>query len=630
MFTQGSSRSRVDAAELAAMTQAGTVILDDRRSRPFYFDGRFLTAKDLTRDQNYFLTRQTDLARASGFGIVQGLLVKHPPNNAASTIYIEAGHGVTPGGELVVLPQSRTVNLVDIPEIQRLDAAFGLAPVPRESARNASGLFIIALRSVEYTANPIASYPTSLTAPRSVNDGDIIEAVAITLIPYADSGSGGLEARRSRVARDIFVEGSMRGLPANALPLAMVGLNRGVVEWIDPYLVRREVGAKQKSLLSFGATPRGLREAYVQQYDQQLQEVLQSRNQSNQGQRFSATDYFAALPPTGQMPSATIDPTNFTQIYFPSTVDVSLSLVPSDELAALVEESLLLPPIDLTMTNEALDSIGVLVLMPVNRQQFQQLQGTLRSLTRSLPAVAPGLVAKRTPLLSLQQIRLPRFPIPIVNPQDLVDAEWRKALASSDLLWFVRRRNLSYQATNVGFNVRIVTNEVITEQNLITTLNQAGLLNRVNTIRNTATAAANADVTSLLSSPKLTTSKLLLSGAIKELEAAKTPVELGGEPSSEKLDQASVLQVSNRFGDPKLGEGILRLEAANSQLKDDAIADTVAQSGTIPELDRLASQLSETELQAFSSQLTDVARTNPSGVGNLIKTTLTNRLGGLR
>ncbi len=252
---------------------------------------------------------------------------------------------------------------------------------------------MIALRSVEYTANPIASYPTSLTASRSVNDGDIIEAVAITLIPYADGGSGGLEAqrplvgnsKRSRVARDIFVEGSVRGLPANALPLAMVGLNRGVVEWIDPYLVRREVGAEQKSLLSFGATPRGLREAYVQQYDQQVQEVLQSRNQSNQGRRFSATDYFAALPPAGQMPAATIDPTNFTQIYFPSTVDVSLSLVPSDELAALVEESLLLPPIDLTMTNEALDSVGVLVLMPVNRQQFQQLQGTLRSLTRSLP-----------------------------------------------------------------------------------------------------------------------------------------------------------------------------------------------------------------------------------------------------
>ena len=267
--------------------------------------------------------------------------------------------------------------------------------------------------------------------------------------------------------------------------------------------------------------------------------------------------------------------------------------------------------------------------MPVNRQQFQQLQGTLSSLTRSLPAVAPGLVAKRTPLLSLQQIRLPRLPIPIVNPQDLVDAEWRKALASSDLLWFIRRRNLPYHATNVGFNVRIVTNEVITERNLVTTLNQAGLLNRVNEIRNTATTAANADVTSLLSSPKLNSSKLLLSGAVKELEAAKTTDTSTDQPT-EKLDRAAVLEVSNRFGDPKLGEGILRLEATNAQLKDDTIAATVAQSGTIPELDRLASQLSDTELQTFSAQLTDVARTNPSTVGNLIKTTLNNRLGGLR
>ena len=36
---------------------------------------RFLAARDLARDQNYFLTRQADLARAAGVGVNRGILV---------------------------------------------------------------------------------------------------------------------------------------------------------------------------------------------------------------------------------------------------------------------------------------------------------------------------------------------------------------------------------------------------------------------------------------------------------------------------------------------------------------------------------------------------------------------------
>src|ERR1044072_7607377 len=96
-----SGRDKLDQQELDNLQAAGTIIVDERRTRPPYFDGRFLAARDLTREQNYFLTRQGDLGKAGGLGIVNGLMVG--PGPSSTSIAITAGHGITPSGELVVL-----------------------------------------------------------------------------------------------------------------------------------------------------------------------------------------------------------------------------------------------------------------------------------------------------------------------------------------------------------------------------------------------------------------------------------------------------------------------------------------------------------------------------------------------
>src|SRR5688500_7220467 len=177
-----------DRAELERLQRAGLLVTDERRRRPRYFDGRFLAARDLTREQQYFLARQDDLGRARGAGVVRGLAVS-PGDEGADSLTISAGHGITLTGEIVILDETITVNLTDLPEIERLNTALGLSRVPFPAMRNRSGIFILALRPLEFTANPIASYPTTITGQRSVEDGDIIEAVAITLIPYPDGGS---------------------------------------------------------------------------------------------------------------------------------------------------------------------------------------------------------------------------------------------------------------------------------------------------------------------------------------------------------------------------------------------------------------------------------------------------------
>jgi hypothetical protein len=441
---QGPDRLRLKADQIRAFQ--ASLVVDPRRRRPLYFDGRFLAARDLVRDQNYFLTRQSDLGRAGGFGVVEGLYVDR--GGTPSSLAITAGHGVTPAGELVVLPADFTVELTEIPEIQRLNAAFGLLSLPAEPPRNRTGLFVLALRPVEFSANPIASYPTQVAGPRTAEDGDIVEGAVITLIPYPDEGPDLTPVlRRARAAHEVFVGGTAKGAAAGALPLAMVALNRGTVEWVDVFMVRREVGASQSDIIGLGFAPRALRQAHLLQYEAHLREVLALRQ--GLGNRFAASDYFQALPPAGRLPAACVDPETFSQIFFPSTVDVDLSLVPEDEIPALVEESLSLQPIDLTRSAEELDSTAIVVMIPVPRRDLRTL-ASVSSLTRALKPAAPGMLARRQPLEHLRGLRLPGAFVSHPEASDAEDAAWKKLLARGGMLWYARRRALHSRADLAG------------------------------------------------------------------------------------------------------------------------------------------------------------------------------------
>ena len=606
--TKVPARERLDRDELASLQNTGTLIIDDRRRRPLYFDGRFLAARDLTREQGYFLTRQASLGRTMGSGIVHGLLVER--GDTATTVNIDAGHGVTPSGEIVSLSTPLSVSLADIAEAERLDAAFGIRRIPRQPSRNRSGLFIIALRPVEFTANPIASYPTSITDRRDINDGDIIEGTVATLIPYPDEGARNeLDMRRARVSREIFVEGATKGVPAGVLPLAMIALDRGLLQWVDPYMVRREIGSEQRNILGLGLSHPALREAHLLQYDQHLQEILKGRDTTGRGRRFGASEHFHAVPPAGRMPAAGIDPEEFTHIYFPQEVRVELSIIPDDEVPALLDESLLLPPIDLTLSNEELEATSVLVCIPVPRQQMRTLSAKLGTLTRQVKPATPGLVAKRTPLEKLRGLILPRVAIPRVSAETLVDAAWRQVLASSDLLWYVRRRNLQVNVEVVGKSLLVGSDELSAEKELAVRLRNTGLTNRFTNLKRRASALADAEMVSMLASPKFLKSKTLMQGAIRELEIEG------------KLEKIPALKVTERFADPKLGEGLTRLEAVKPDLLTrDKVLAILTRSAAIPELDRLARKVKDAELETLARDLENLAKENkPEKIATFVK-----------
>ena len=64
----GVARELVGVEAYSEARANGTLIIDDRRRRPLWFDGRFLDAAALNSEQNYILGRQADIAQVAGVG----------------------------------------------------------------------------------------------------------------------------------------------------------------------------------------------------------------------------------------------------------------------------------------------------------------------------------------------------------------------------------------------------------------------------------------------------------------------------------------------------------------------------------------------------------------------------------
>jgi hypothetical protein len=429
---------------------SASVILDTRRTRPRFFDGKFLTAADLTQEQSYLLTRQADLGRTLGFGVVDGLRVSIAPvsasglPNPAASVIISRGHGLTPAGDLVFLPEKLTVDLDNVAQLQRLSAAFGLTRDPQQPFQNLSGLFVLGLRAVEFTSNPTPAYPPSVDGNSALRDGEVIEATALVIVPYeSEASKRDSRTARIRAAREIFLEQKIPQLPAGVLPLAMLWLRNGKLNWVDEWLVRREAGDDDR--FGFGFAPRALSEAHFFQY----QEMLQLAPSASPGQ-LAAQSFLEIIPPAGKLPASVLNPADFTQAYFPPEARVELALVPEDELAALMEDSIDLPPIDLSLKPDDQDALAILILAPVKRADYGNILQTLKAAPPpvTLRNFSPRLLGQQKPVDALRRLNatfeLRKNPVltPVPEPTDFVDPAWREVLTKTKEFWFIRRRNL--------------------------------------------------------------------------------------------------------------------------------------------------------------------------------------------
>ena len=153
------------------------------------------------------------------------------------------------------------------------------------------------------------------------------------------------------------------------------------------------------------------------------------------------------------------------------------------------------------------------------------------------------------------------------------------------------------------------SDELSAEKELAMRLRNTGLTNRFTNLKRRASALADAEMVSMLASPKFLTSKTLMQGAIRELEI------------EEKLERIPALKVTERFADPKLGEGLTRLEAVKPDLLTrDKVLAILTRSAAIPELDRLARKVKDAELETLARDLENLAKENkPEKIATFVK-----------
>lgn len=610
--TLGSNRDQLielAVAERERLINQEVLVGDPRRWRPRWFDGRFLAASDLQGEQNYFLVRQADLGRAGGSGVIDGFMVSEvgDPGTGAQRLRIEPGEGVTDTGELVVLFDALSVNPADVPEMQRLDAAFGLQVIPNEPGRTRTGLYIVALRPVEWTANPVGAYPTSLTGTRKVEDSTIVEGVAVSLIPYPEHGADETwNRRRARVAREIFIEGRDHGVMSGVLPLAMVALRGNFIEWVDPFMVRRETGAERPAGMDFGFGARSLREAHLLQYQRHLADAMNANND----QAFPATSYLDALPPVGQFPSATLDADRLTQRFFPPGIEVELSFIPEDELPAVIEESLLVPPIDLTAGLDQLSGTGVVVLVPLSRDQFAQNRSVLPNWDAESPRLRPvfsEIKARATP----RELLLSRLFTPAAAPAPPAEEEpWRQLLRTGlnqRLFWYVRRRHLPI-STNVAGRAVSADNVTVADPRRLTDLMNADapLAERLNRLRSIDVPEVNG------LTRRLTERRFVDNPALLRSLVARAAGPEGTAPTA--TDAVTALAATT---DPALGKGLALLAEESGNLARTLNSDRVVESGVLPDVDRLARDVPAERLPELATELRTAVKAGENISDNL-------------
>lgn len=435
---RGRARERIDAEELSDPTERALVMLDRRRRRPRYEDGRFLTARDLTRGQHYTLLRQADLAQLSGHGVVHGLRVE--TNRRGTRLHIHRGMGVARSGESIRL-RERTAIRVD--QIRVVAGRDPIGPLVAEDALHVArtGSFVLVANPVEYTRAPKATFAEGTVSDIELEDAEIVEGTWFSLVPLPRPERGAQAGdSRPRVAREVFIGGFDPTTLTDGLALAVVGITGGRVQWIDEELVARRVGAD--AALGFGLAPGKRRLAFQRQYAAHLSEALERRRTSGLGDAIPATEAFWALPPVGPLPRGAVQvtPTEVQQTFFPREIYVEMAIVPEDEVPALLAEALPRAPIDLRGDPQALEGVPVLIVIPVPRAGFDERTPRMDGVYHSPALTGTGrhLVNAR-PIDALTVLRIKNEPASIGDPLPLDLEAWREAVETAPQLWYVRR-----------------------------------------------------------------------------------------------------------------------------------------------------------------------------------------------
>lgn len=345
--------------------------IDPRLTRTHYFDGRLLTAEDLTRDQLYLDQRLRELGRVLGSGVMGGLELSF--DRFTGLLTLQPGQALTPAGRVLELGRQLQVNLGDRALIAQLNNG--------NYRRFNRALYAVVLRYADVATDTAEVFPTDLGAKRGSQYALITEAVqlGLVLLPVPLPQQSPLQIR-CRLMRDLLGNEQYSSLiPEDAVALGVLAIQDDTPQWLDAELLRHPARAE--------AALGDLQADLSRQYEKLLADILTARRSGSLTGDFHASEYFSLLPPVGSLPKEAVDPMLGRQGYFPENYQVAIAPIRQSDVELIKAESLSLPPIDLSNG----EPVDLVVLVPLTNLDYGhyavQLERAVDPANRRLPQI---------------------------------------------------------------------------------------------------------------------------------------------------------------------------------------------------------------------------------------------------
>jgi len=388
------------------MAKLAEAILDRRVQSPNYFEGRLLTAEDLTAERTAQFHRQRILGRAIGAGVVCGLWVDEDATASATAprVTISAGEALTPEGQILTLENDLTLTLSDVAPADETSPDACLfkpcTPPETESVATGEGFYLLTMSPVSrFEASAPMQSLSETKAGRGCGKRWAVPGVSFRLVPFdplnvpnpnaataealASLLSGPLNTRgRSRlrniVAHLCFGSDEIADFVADPyaqedgvprlrhygtvdylraldvlsgceLPLAAIYWTTQGLTFVDCWSVRREAtpGPVSRTWPSLPGQ-RLVRENHARllQFQHQLAQVIAATGFPS---TLRAREYFRYLPAAGLLPLATttrVGPTAET-FFAAHPARRPVEYINGEQLRGAIERSYALDPIDL-------------------------------------------------------------------------------------------------------------------------------------------------------------------------------------------------------------------------------------------------------------------------------------------
>lgn len=366
-------------------TLLGEALTQDSVRAVHFFNGRLLTAADLSRDQAARRQADAQVGAASGSGIAWGLEVNAagPATDTESlgVVTVEAGLAVALSGQALKLNQRVSLSLIQAPadnsDMGSLGGTFGPCAGATASTYVAGdGLLLLTLSPIDVPEGFAPVLALEAVNTRCARDV-IAEGVQLKLLPIpggtiAGTTTAALAQLRNRIAHECLGSSLLRQahrLPASVtpraastgthghglldrmlaerslsacdVPLALVCLIGRQIAFIDGAAVRRRIAAQTASVQGtawLGERLQGTAEARFLQFQEHLADTPAIAASP-------ATVHLTWLPPAGLLPPGTD-----WRRFFADRAPARATPIAATDAPGVLQRALLEDAIDLTAT----------------------------------------------------------------------------------------------------------------------------------------------------------------------------------------------------------------------------------------------------------------------------------------